>query len=290
MSHLPLAGLQLELSAADNLSSIEREIDLAKRRYPWLQMIVLPELCTYGPSTEMAVKLPGEVENCFREAALKNRVWLIPGSIFERRGERVYNTTPVIDPEGEVVARFSKHYPFLPYEKGVTGSGDFVVFDLPGVGKVGLMICFDMWFPEVARQLVWMGAEAIIVPTLTNTNDRELELSLARATAATNQCYVVNINSAGRLAYGRSIVVGPDGTVLHQAGSGREVITADLDFNHVRRVREHGMHGVVQTLKNFRDAAHHFPVYQNGAGPGALARLGPLEMPGEANGHQEAEP
>ena len=279
MSHLAIAGLQLELAVEDNLSLIEREIDLVKKRYPWVQMVVLPELCTYGPSTELAVKLPGEVENCFRESARKNNIWLIPGSIFERRDDLVFNTASVINPDGEVIARYSKRYPFLPYEKGVESGDQFVVFDVPGVGRLGLMICYDMWYPEMARQLAWMGAEAIIVPTLTNTNDRHLELSIAQTNAAINQLYMVNINSAGRLAYGRSVLVGPDGTVIHQASSSREIITAELDFGHVRRVRERGIHGLAQPLKSFRDANITYPVYQEEAGPGALASLGTLQVP-----------
>ncbi|MBT8062859.1 MAG: carbon-nitrogen hydrolase family protein, partial [Gammaproteobacteria bacterium] len=111
MSYLAIAALQLELGVEDNLSLLEQEIDLVKRRFPWIQMVVLPELCTYGPSTDLAVRMPGEVENCFREVARNNDIWLIPGSIFERAGDRVHNTAPVIDPNGEVVARYRKHYP-----------------------------------------------------------------------------------------------------------------------------------------------------------------------------------
>ncbi len=279
MSYLAVAGLQLELTATDNLSAIEGEIDLVKKRYPWLQMLVLPELCTYGPSTELAVTLPGAVEQCFCEAARKHGVWLIPGSLFERRDGKVFNTAPVINPEGEVIARYSKHYPFLPYEKGVAGGDQFVVFDVPDVGRVGLMICYDMWYPEMARQLAWMGAEVIIVPTLTNTNDRHIELAIAQTNAAINQVYLLNVNSAGRLGYGRSILVGPDGTIVHQASSSREIITAELDFSHVRRVRERGMHGLAQPLKSFRDAGVEYPVYQAGAGPGEFASLGELKIP-----------
>lgn len=290
MSYLPIAGLQLELCAEDNLATLEQEIDLVKRRFPWIQMMVLPELCTYGPNTELAVQLPGEVENTFCECAAKNGIWLIPGSLFEKRAGHVYNTAPVINPDGEVIARYSKTYPFLPYEQGVDQGDNFVVFDVPGVGRLGLMICYDMWYPEMARQLVWMGAEALIVPTLTNTIDRNVELSIARATAAINQVYFININNSGRLGYGQSIVVGPDGTVIHQATPSREVITVELDFNHVHRVREHGLHGLTQTLKSFRDAGVEYPVYQAGAGPGALADLGPLEVPNKANGRPLQKP
>ncbi|MFT5140097.1 MAG: putative amidohydrolase [Lysobacterales bacterium] len=279
MSHLAIAGLQLELAVEDNLALIEHEIALVKQRFPWIQMVVLPELATYGPSTELAIKLPGEVENCYQEAARKHDIWLIPGSLFEKRDGKVYNTAPVINPAGEIVTRYSKMYPFLPYEKGVESGNRFVVFDVPGVGRLGLMICYDMWYPEMARQLAWMGAEAIIVPTQTNTNDRSLELSMAQANAAMNQAYLININNAGRMAYGRSIVVGPDGTIVHQASSGREIITVELDFEHVRRVRERGIHGLAQPLKSFRDANISYPVYQDGAGPGAFGELGKLQVP-----------
>mgnify|MGYP001828741059 FL=1 len=134
MSYLSIAGLQLELGVDDNLSTIEKEIDQVKKRFPWVQMVILPELCTYGAGSGMAVQLPGEVENCFREAAKRNGVWLLPGSLYERREEGVFNTAPVIDPEGQVVARYRKQYPFYPYEKNVAGSDNFVVFEVPGVG------------------------------------------------------------------------------------------------------------------------------------------------------------
>lgn len=280
MAHLSMAALQLELGIEDNLSTIEREIDLVKKRFPWIQLVVLPELCTFGPSTDLAVALPGEVENCFREAALKNELWLIPGSIFERRGQEIFNTAPVINPQGEVVARYRKQYPFLPYEKGVSSGDQFVVFDIPGAGRVGLTICYDMWFPETVRTLAWMGAEAVICPSLTNTIDRGVELAIARSNAATNQLYFLNLNSAGRLAVGQSIFVGPDGQILHQAGSGREIITVEMDFNHVRRVRERGLQGLCQTLKSFRDHRVDFPPYRDAqADPGAFGELGALAVP-----------
>jgi predicted amidohydrolase len=279
MSHLSIAGLQLELEAQDNLSILEKEIDQVKKRFPWIQMVVLPELSTYGTNTKLAVQMPGEVENCFREAARKNDIWLIPGSIFERRDDKVFNTAPVINPEGEVIARYSKQYPFYPYEKGVTASDNFVVFEVPGVGKIGLVICYDIWFPEIIRQLAWMGAEAIIVPTLTNSIDRDVELAISRAHAATNQLYFFSLNSGGRLGYGKSTVIGPDGTIIHQASAGRDIIAIEMDFNHVRRVRERGLHGLGQTLKSFRDANISYPVYQHNAGAGAFADLGDLQVP-----------
>jgi len=207
----------------------------------------------------------------------------VPGSLYERDGDRIYNTSPVINPQGEVVARYRKMFPFLPYEKGVTAGSEFVVFDVPQVGRFGVSICYDMWFPETTRTLAWMGAEAIIHPTMTNTIDRDVELAIARANAAVNQCYFVDINCAGRLGFGRSIVVGPDGSVIHQAGSGHEIIPVELDLELVRRSRRRGLRGLGQVLKSFRDSEVRFPPYRDGqANSAALRGLGAMGVPGPA--------
>ena len=294
MAYLAIAGLQLELEIEDNLSILEKEIDGVMKRFPWIQMVVLPELCTFGPGTDHAVRMPGEVENCFREAAAKNKVWLIPGSIYERSTDaagidRVYNTMPVINPRGEVVARYRKHYPFLPYERGVDAGEDFVVLDVPGAGRVGVIICYDMWYPEMLRTMAWMGAEVVICPSLTNTIDRKVELAISQSHAALNQFYFLNLNTAGRMAVGQSIFVGPDGQVIHQAGTGREIMTLEVDFGHVQRIRERGMYGLCQTLKSFRDHPVDFPPYRHAMkDPGAFADLGPVDVPDKEEGDASA--
>jgi predicted amidohydrolase len=207
-------------------------------------------------------------------------LWLVPGSLYERAGEHIYNTAPVIDPAGTVIARYRKMFPFQPYERGVTPGAEFVTFDVPGVARFGVSICYDMWFPETTRALACLGAEVIIHPTLTNTIERDLELAIARSSAAVNQCYFFDINSAGALAYGRSIVIGPDGNVIHVAGTTQELIPVEIDLGQVRRVRERGVLGLGQPLKSLRDSRIDFAAYHDAAfRQRAFATLGPLEMP-----------
>ena len=185
----------------------------------------------------------------------------------------------MINPDGDIVARYRKIFPFVPYESQTTPGDGFVVFDVPGAGRIGLCICYDIWFPEVARTLAWMGAELIVCPTMTNTIDREVELCLAQATAATNQAYVMSLNVAGRLGLGQSITVDPNGTVLHRAGGNQETLTLEVDFDQVRRSRERGVLGLCQTLKSFRDADVVFPPYQP---------RGPVEVPGGTGSDRDA--
>jgi predicted amidohydrolase len=170
-------------------------------------------------------------------------------------------------------------YPFYPYEQDVAAGDQSVVFEVPGVGRVGLSICYDMWFPETSRALAWQGAEVILHPVMTNTIDRDVELAMARATAASNQCYVFDINVAGPLGYGRSLVAGPGGEIIHQSSVHREIIPIEVDFDYVRRVRERGWNGLGQVLKSFRDANHIFPHYAPNDGSPALNELGDLERP-----------
>lgn len=281
MNHFAIAGLQLAVSDQDNRYLIQAQIEKIKRNFPWVNMVVIGELASFGPGINNAEPPQGKTETLYREIALAQSLWLVPGSLYEKDGDNIYNTTVAISPRGDIVARHRKLFPFLPYEKGVSAGSEFCVFDIPHVGRFGLSICYDQWFPETTRQLAWMGAEVILCPTMTNTIDRELELSLARANAITNQCYFFNINIAGALGNGRSIVVGPDGTVIHEAGTDTEIIPIELDISQVRKVRERGTLGLGQVLKSFRDSEVEFPVYElRQRHSGALEKLGGLAMPG----------
>jgi predicted amidohydrolase len=221
--------------------------------FRWVDMVIFPELAPFGPGLQHAVTLPGPVEDRFREEAERHRVWLIPGSMVERRDGQLYNSTSIIAPDGTVVARYSKMFPFLPYESGVTPGDRFVTFDVPSVGRFGISICYDIWIPETIRQLVAMGAEVILHPSMTPTVDREIELAIARSAAAVNQCYLFDVNGVGAGGVGRSIVVGPHGEVVHEAGVGPEIMPLEIDLDRVTRSRERGVLGLGQPLKSFRD-------------------------------------
>lgn len=281
MSYFGIAGLQLDLSAGNNLDTIKTEIAFTKRVYPWVKMIVLSELCAYGSDPARAQKIPGEASEAFAEFAKDNSVYLVSGSIFERDGDRLRNLALIYGPDGEEITRYAKMYPFEPYEQGVTPGNDFCLFDISGVGRFGVSICYDMWFPETTRTLAWLGAEVILHPTLTSTMDRDAELAIARSSAITNQVYFFDINGAGKLSNGQSIIVSPEGKIIHQAGSGREIMPVEVDFGQLRRSRERGLLNLGQPLKSFRDHWRAFPPYQPGAKSETLDSLGPLQKPGD---------
>jgi predicted amidohydrolase len=279
MSHFSIAGMQLSLPCGNNLTTIGQEITKTKKRFPWIDMFVLSELCTYGPEKKYASTFPSKAETFYCSLAKELNIWLIPGSVYEICDDEIFNTTSVINNKGEVIERYRKIYPFLPYESGVSCGQDFVVFDVPQ-GRIGVAICYDLWFPEVARSLACMGAEVLIYPTLTGTIDRDIELTMAQATAATNQCYVLAVNGVGDYGNGKSIIVSPDGSVIHQAGINNEIFPVEIDFALVRRNRKRGLHGLGQPLKSFRDNPIEFSFStQLERASSELSQLGPLEVP-----------
>lgn len=265
----------------ENISAMRHRLDILMARFPWVQMVLFSELAPFGPLPQFAQTLPGPAEAEFQEMAARHGIWLLPGSLYERAPDgSIHNTAPVIDPGGEVVARYRKMFPFRPYEDGIAAGTSFCVFDVPAVGRFGLSICYDIWFPETTRTLTAMGAEVLLHPVLTGSIDRDVELSIARSTAAQFQCYVFDINGVGAGGVGRSCVIDPSGHVLHQAAGQEEIIPVEIDLAQVRRQRETGIRGLGQVLKSFRDRAVEFPVYDRaGAVDDYLGTLGPLRMP-----------
>jgi len=278
MSRIGVAGLQLEAVNGDNTDSMEAEIDAVVKRFPWVDMVILGELNGCGSDPKRAEPMPGPFEERFSGIARRNGIWLIPGSIMEQRDGKIFNTCPVINPDGEVIARYRKQFLWGPYEDKFTPGSEFVVFDVPDVGRFGISICYDMWFQETLRTMAWMGAEVILHPTLTGTIDRDAEHCMIRASGAMYQCYFFDVNVAGPLGVGQSLIAGPGGEVLHAAGKGREIIPLRLDLDYVRDVRANGWQGLGQPLKSFRDSEVKFPQYSEGYASDALKALGPLQM------------
>ena len=284
MTPFAIAGIQMHVAAAHpNVDALRHKIDITMARFPWTQMILCSELSPYGPLTKFAQPLDNDTVRLFQEDARRHKIWLIPGSMFEKTPDgRIFNTSVVINPEGEIVSYYRKMFPFRPYEAGISAGSEFCVFDVPDVGRFGLSICYDIWFPETTRHLTAQGVDVLLHPVLTGTTDRDAELAIARATAAQFQCYVFDVNGLGSGGVGKSCVVDPSAQVLHQAAGQEDIFPIEIDMDQVRRQRETGMKGLGQVLKSFRDREVEFPVYDRASGADAfLKTLGPLEMPSQ---------
>jgi deaminated glutathione amidase len=282
MTPFAIAGVQMHVAALhSNVEAMLHRLDVLMARFPWTQMVLFSELAPFGPLPQYAQPFLNDTLEQFCAAARRHRIWLIPGSMFEKgEGGLIYNTSAVIDPEGRIVTSYRKMFPFRPYEAEIAAGTEFCVFDVPGVGRFGLSICYDIWFPETTRQLTSQGVEVLLHPVLTGTADRDAELAIARATAAQFQCFVFDVNGLAAGGVGRSCVIDPSATVLHQSAGHEDIFPIEIDLDVVRRQRETGLKGLGQVLKSFRDREADFPVYDRSSGSDAYLRsLGPLALP-----------
>jgi len=241
-------------------------------RHPEAEMVIYPELHLFHPLANEsgkqhsvtsldAVDIDGDFVRGLGDIARLNKIWLIPGSINEKgSAENFYNTALVFNPEGQIVARYRKIFPWRPFEPHTPGSS-FVVFDIPTVGKIGLNTCYDIWFPETCRHLAWMGAELIINLVKTNTSDRAQEIILTRANAIFNQVALLSVNSAGPEGVGCSLVVGPEGEVITDAmHTNRAELVYNFNSESVERVRKNGTAGTNKMWEQFRSGDHPIPL------------------------------
>jgi formamidase len=276
---LSIAALQTAPLPRDPEGTLERFREQAiaiPGVVPHAQLVVLPELHLSAPPQlleesegyggEVAVEIPGPLTDSLAEIARETGLWLVPGSVYERSsGGAIHNTVVVISPEGRLVARYRKVFPWQPHERTTPGA-EFVTFEIPDVGCVGLAVCYDGSFPETFRQLAWLGAEVVIQPTLTTTSDRDAELVMTRANALFNQLFVVSLNAAGPAGLGRSLVVDPEGVVRVAAGDAEELVTFVLDLDAVTLSRRYGTAGVSRTWDQISRQAPHLrlPMYEEG--------------------------
>jgi len=271
MRELKIGFLQQHNTAdrKDNMLRLAHGItDLAQRG---AQLIVLQELhnSLYFCQTEdvekfdLAEPIPGPSTAFFGELARENGVVIVT-SLFERRAPGLYhNTAVVIESDGSIAGRYRKmHIPDDPayYEKFYFTPGDmgFNPIDT-SVGRLGVMVCWDQWYPEAARLMALRGAEILIYPTaigyaLNDTAEeqqrqREAWTTVQRGHAVANGIPVIAVNRVGHepdpsgqtegiLFWGSSFIAGPQGELLYRASEDEEEsIIVNIDMAHGEDVR-----------------------------------------------------
>jgi predicted amidohydrolase len=196
-------------------------------------------------------------------------IHVLAGSIAERveGAERLFNTSALIDPGGEIVAAYRKIHMFDVEVGGVSyresereQPGEEIVTAAVGEVEVGLSVCYDLRFPELYRILAVRGAQLITVPAaFTVPTGRDHWEVLLRARAVENQAFVLAPDQIGKApphydSYGRSMIVDPWGVVLAQAPDRECFIAADLDLGRQREVRES-----LPSLANRRPQSYRWP-------------------------------
>jgi predicted amidohydrolase len=254
---LRVAAVQMNSRAdqAENVATALTLIDQAAAG--GARLVALPEVWTYlGPeegNREHAEPIPGTTIDLLADRARKHGIYLHCGSVYEARaGEpKVFNTTVVLSPDGDILGKYSKIHMFdvvldgvASYQESATvAPGDEIVtVDVDGF-TVGLAICYDLRFPELFRILALKGADAILLPAaFTMTTGKDHWELLIRARAVENGVYMIAPAQIGSYdgqhwSYGRSMIVDPWGTILGVAPDLETVVSADVDRSVLRKVR-----------------------------------------------------
>ena len=257
------------------------------------QLVALQELhaglyfcqCEDPAYFDQAEAIPGPTTDIFSDVAKEFGVVLVT-SLFERRAPGLYhNTAVVFDSDGSIAGKHRKmHIPDDPafYEKFyfTPGDTDFLPIDT-SLGRLGVLVCWDQWYPEAARLMALAGAEILIYPTAigwepNDDNDEKIRqkeawITIQRSHAVANGIPVLSVNRAGFEPdpaglgggidfWGGSFVAGPQGELLAQAGASEELLIVEIDKGRsetVRRIwpflRDRRIDAYADLLKRYRD-------------------------------------
>ena len=246
-----------------NLARAESLVSAAAKK--GAQIVCLPELFNApyfaqykkeGASAEKwAEEIPGKTTRRLSGCAKKNSIVLVGGSIYEKSGSHLYNTSVIFAPDGKMMGIYRKtHIPHDPmyfeqdyFEKGDSG---YKVFDTPFC-RIAVLICYDQWFPEAARSAALAGAQIIFYPTAIGTvkgveqtegDWQEAWENVMRGHAIANCIPVAAANRVGVEGemgfFGGSFVCNAFGKTLKRGGKKEQVIIAEIDLQHGKDVAE----------------------------------------------------
>ena len=256
MSKIKVGLIQMKVKdkKEDNLHKAARLIDNICKED--VDMVISPEMfsCPYNTKNfPIYAEEEGDYSYKFlSEISKRNNIYLIAGSIPEKEGSNIYNTSYVFNRQGEKIAKHRKIHLFdidiknkqRFRESDTLSAGDKVtVFDSE-FGKIGLCICYDFRFPELARLMVDKGAKAIIVPASFNMTTGPAHWDIMfRSRAIDNQVYTIGCSPArdydySYISYGHSLIVSPYGDILCELDEKENFITYDIDLDYVDEIRE----------------------------------------------------
>jgi predicted amidohydrolase len=175
-----------------------------------------------------AESIPGPSTTILGEAARKSNIYVVAG-IYEREGSYIYNTAILLDRKGNIAGKYRKtHLPETEAEGGITPGTSYPVFKTD-FGTIGIQVCYDNFFPEVARTLTLNGAEVIFLPIWGDTREQYNTFGIvARARAIDNAVYMV---SSMYYRPEGCLIINPDGHILKNADGKNGIITAEVNLN-----------------------------------------------------------
>ncbi len=222
--------------------------------FPEFMMFYTNSSQTSKQLASLAETINGNFVTTIGEAAKQNQIQVI-GSFYEKsaKKDRVFDTSIVIDKAGKVISTYRKiHlYDALGFrESDKMTSGSKITKPVKtSIGKVGMMICYDLRFPEMSRSLAASGSEVLVVPSAWVKGDMKEEhwLTMNKTRAIENGCYVIAPDQVGNIYCGRSVVVDPYGKILLDMKKKQGIGYANIELKKIKQIRN-----ILPLLKNRR--------------------------------------
>ena len=250
MSKIAVVQMKAHLEKEKNLTKILNNIrDAAKKdsalvTFPEFMMFYTPHNQSAKELAGLAEKINGKFVTAISETAKENSIGIV-GTFYEKspRQHRVYDTSFLIDKKGKLVSRYRKiHlYDALGFkESKKLYPGSSVARPVStSVGMIGMMICYDLRFPEISRMLASSGSEILVGPSAWVRGEMKEEhwITINRTRAIENGCYVVAPDQVGNIYCGRSLVVDPFGRVLLDMKKKEGIGMVDISQDNLRQIR-----------------------------------------------------
>lgn len=235
----------------DTDANLARMEELAhKVKETWGDSIQIISFCEmavqgswHGHEAEFAQTIPGPASDRLCSLAKETGLYICNGSMYEFEPEdgKYYNTSILCSPQGEIVLKYRKTHPMTAMEISEPGR-EYPVVDLPGIGKVAIMICYDACFPEVSRAFAYNGAEIIIWPHMMFHPVHQQDVTgFAKNRAFENGCFVLGVCGSnvheGIGLIGHSCIADPYGYIRAEADDGETILPFWLDMDMVTKAR-----------------------------------------------------
>ncbi len=248
-----------QLNTRDNITESFRTIEKQTRACAerGADLVAFPELSTYLSESGTGAKaedLNGDLIKKFKKLARTYNVYIHNGSFIEKSpdDDKVYNTSVLLNPAGEVEAVYrkihlfdmnlDKNHSYRESDRFIAGKA--IITAETDAGHFGFSICYDLRFPELYRNLTLRGARLIFIPAaFTLFTGKDHWETLLRARAIENQVYIAAPNQIGehpegKSCYGNSMIIDPWGKVIARASDRVTAIVADIDFDYLQTIRE----------------------------------------------------
>ena len=212
------------------------------------RLIVFPECATSGYGFAdletvgaAAEPLPGPTTEALQPICAETGSYVVVGLLERETEEIVYNTAALVGPEG-LVGRYRKaHLPLLGVDRFVTpGDTGFRAWETP-LGRIGMLICYDLRFPEAMRAVALSGADVVALPTNWPDGSQNAPTFVTRTRALENRIFLLACNRCGEESgfwfFGRSQITDPRGDVLAEAGAGEQTCYAEIEPKEAREKR-----------------------------------------------------